>query len=189
MCVCSSAELDAKVEGQGKWILFLWVLWFCFKKFVEICFYLLNFFCSFSIVVWGVLTQKKPFAGKLCAILNFSFLFPTDKHTSCPTSTRFLCVTSEFWQSCVADTFKLSGSDHKLKSSFVLCHKNRTCIAVGALLCNFCFCWSLLHSITLVCGKANLAAALLLFRSSSSVEKLCSLFVDCGYRFVPYKNK
>lgn len=112
--------------------------------------------------------------------------FPIDKQPSCPTSPRFLCMTSKFWQACVVDAFKLSNSDQKLKFSFVLCHENRTCIAALPIFASAgVFCTAPDQCV----AKPTWQAALLLFRSSSSAERFCSLFVDCGCRFVPLKKK
>lgn len=140
-------------------------------------------------MVWGVLTQKKPYAGKLCVILiSYFFLFPIGKQNSCPTSPRFLCMTSKFVQSCVVDASKLSNSDHKFKSSFVLHGENRTCIAAEILVCTFFASAGVCCTASDQCvAKPTWQAAVLLFRSSSSLERFCSLFVDCGYRFVPLK--
>lgn len=90
------------------------------------------FFCSFSIVVWGVLTQKKPFAGKLCVILDFFFLFPIDKLLRSQ-----ILITS------------LS-----LPLSYIV--KSEPVLLQEPLSAHFCFCWSLLHSSRSVCGLHRL---------------------------------
>lgn len=94
----SSAELDAEVKDKERELKKINYTSVSFLAFFFFYFSRSNFFafiCSFSIVVWGVLTQKKPFAGKfdvLWVVLEFFSFLPLISVLPAPPAPDFMHV-------------------------------------------------------------------------------------------------
>lgn len=144
-----------------------------------------------------------------CGLCWTSFsLSSIDKHASLPTSPslQVWCMSSKFLHSYAISICKISNAKRNFRFSFDLHPKSRTYGATGCPDVHPFFCsllYFLLEFAVLIhvivwpaqtsvrcwwparnsAGQSQLAGSHPVFRNSFSVERLWSLFVDCGCRF------
>lgn len=205
--MCSLVELDAEVKDKERefrkinytsvkslaFFVGFGLVFLSFSRNVFLC-----LFVAFPL--WfGEFLRRRSLLQVSLMYWNF-LLFPIDKHVSCFTSPRLHARPpnsySLVWQTSLSSQILITSVSHPL--SYIM--KAEPVLLQGALVAPFCFCWCLLYRPRLARGlcrlltclrptrsnaeRSQLAVDWAVLRNSFSIERFCSLFVDCRYGFV-----